>query len=139
MTSLCQNLEIGQRWAYWLREIYQHDAAKLIARDFDVSISTSTRWLGGTVPTVEYLTIAAKRWGWPFITFLYGKLPIPTEIELEARLLEAEKAAEKALQTIKDLKNEGLGSTGRGGVGNAVDRVGTTAAGLGSRPILRAS
>lgn len=135
MTTLCQNLEIGQRWAHWLRQEYPSDAAKLIARDFDVSISTSTRWIGGTVPTTEYLTIAAKRWGWRFVNFLYGKLPIPSEMEIEARLREAEVAVERALHTLKEIRNEGVDTAAGDRAGFSNGSSGSKPLGLGARPL----
>lgn len=112
MTTLPQKLEIGQRWAHWLHNAYPKDAAKLIARDFEVSISTSTRWLGGVIPTFEHFTVAAKRWGRPFIAFVFGKLPTMSEAEIMDRLSAAERSAEAALQQIKEIRNEAMVSGG---------------------------
>lgn len=117
MNNLCQKLEIGQRWAYWLHQAYPKDAAKLIARDFDVSISTSTRWLGGVVPTFDHFTLAAKRWGRPFLAFVFERLPKMSDDQVDDRLLEAEQAAARAFHLMQEIKNEklGFGSGNRGG------------------------
>jgi hypothetical protein len=48
-------LGVGPRTAAFLKETYARPRAKLIARDFDVSVGTAERWLSGEAPTVAHI------------------------------------------------------------------------------------
>ena len=64
-------LEMGQRVCFWLKSYYPRNAAKLIARDFRVSIATAKRWLAGALPTAEHLAAMGARFGKRFLAFVY--------------------------------------------------------------------
>ena len=62
---------LGPRVAQFLRSRYVNDRAKLLARDFNVSASTTQRWLDGTAPTTAHLEEMVARWGRPFVMAIF--------------------------------------------------------------------
>lgn len=62
---------IGPRTAAFLREIYPKDRAKLIARDFRVSVGTAERWLRGEAPTTAHVEQMVARFGAPYLRRLF--------------------------------------------------------------------
>ena len=61
----------GERVAVLLRTIYPAHRAKLIARDFEVSIPVAERWLAGRLPTAAHLATMAVLWGHRFIEVVF--------------------------------------------------------------------
>lgn len=59
-------LGVGPRIAAFLRERYPKHAAKLVARQFDVSQGTAERWLGGAAPTCTAHRGDVRALGHPF-------------------------------------------------------------------------
>lgn len=68
-----QSLGVGPRCAEWLKRRYPRNKGKLIARDFRVSENTAWRWLAGGAPTVAHLEEMHRRWGFPFIAFVFAE------------------------------------------------------------------
>ncbi len=62
---------VGARVAALLKAIYPRHRAKLIARDFGVSVPTAERWLAGHAPTVGHLGAMADRWSHRFIEVVF--------------------------------------------------------------------
>ena len=54
---------LGQRWAAALRKRYPQNAAKLIARDFEVAERTAKGWLADGAPFAPVLVRAARLFG----------------------------------------------------------------------------
>jgi hypothetical protein len=61
----------GERVAVLLRTIYPAHRAKLIARDFEVSIPVAERWLAGKLPTSRHLAVMAVLWSHRFIEVVF--------------------------------------------------------------------
>ena len=70
-------MEVGSRVAYWARQIYARDAAKLLARDFQCSPHTAKKWLLGEQPSNKHLNMMAQRWGKAFLAFIYEPIVGP--------------------------------------------------------------
>jgi hypothetical protein len=64
---------IGPRTAVFLRERYPRDRAKLIAGQFQVSVSTAQRWLDGTAPTTSQLEAMFALWGADFLRVVFAE------------------------------------------------------------------
>ena len=62
---------VGARVAELLRVSYPEHRAKLIARQFDVSVPTAERWLAGKLPTSRHLAAMAALWGHRFIEVVF--------------------------------------------------------------------
>lgn len=71
MTSQAIAAEMGQRVAYWLRQAYPRDGAKLAAQEFKASPHTTRRWLEGGLPESRHLQAMASKWGKRFVAFVY--------------------------------------------------------------------
>lgn len=55
---------LGRRWGDWLAEVYgRANMAKLIARDFDVSVRTAEVWLAGQAPYARHIVRALRLHG----------------------------------------------------------------------------
>jgi hypothetical protein len=85
----------GERCAYFLRLIYHDAKAKRIARDYDVSEPTARLWLAGKLPTSEHLTTMARRYGWRFIAFVFGQLPLDIRLDAHRDVLTAQLHAQE--------------------------------------------
>ena len=70
-------MEVGSRVAYWMRQVYMRDAAKLMARDFQCSPHTAKKWLLGEQPSNKHLNMMAQRWGKAFLAFIYEPIVGP--------------------------------------------------------------
>ena len=64
-------LMAGARVAELLRMSYPEHRAKLIARQFDVSVPTAERWLAGKLPTSRHLAVMAVLWSHRFIEVVF--------------------------------------------------------------------
>lgn len=62
---------IGPRVALFLRETYDQDRAKRIARQFRISVSSAQRWLDGHAPTTAHLEAMCALWGAPFVSAVF--------------------------------------------------------------------
>lgn len=64
---------VGPRVALFLRDLYPQDRAKLLARDFKISVSTAQRWLDGKAPTTAQLEEMVEKWGEPFLQLVFAE------------------------------------------------------------------
>lgn len=66
-------LGVGQRTSAYLKEYYPKNRAKLIARDFNVSVGTAERWLSGQAPTVAHIEQMAAVFGEGYIRCVFSE------------------------------------------------------------------
>jgi hypothetical protein len=66
--------EIGARRAAWLRDTAYvgNDKSKRMQADWDVSHATAERWLAGEMPGNAQLERELRRWGRPYVEFLFA-------------------------------------------------------------------
>lgn len=66
--------EIGARRAAWLRDTAYVGAhkAKRVQGDWDCSLATAERWLAGEMPGNAQLEREMRRWGRPYVEFLFA-------------------------------------------------------------------
>ena len=68
MTKDDITLLLGQRWADALKKKFgKRNAAKEIARFFDIEVRTARSWLAGSTPYIKYLWLAGQKLGSGFI------------------------------------------------------------------------
>jgi len=89
--------DIAERVAKWLRYAFPRNTAKEVARTFSVSPHTVTSWLKAEYPPENrHITTMIKRWGFPFLRYIYASLLPSTEdlaqelAELKRRLAQLE-------------------------------------------------
>lgn len=99
LSQTANNFDLGPRWQAWLRDqAYRGPhAAKRIAQDWNVSVSTAKLWLSGKRPSSEYLEEGRRRWGHVFWAFLSAPPGIERQLDaelhqLKRRLARLEKA-----------------------------------------------
>ncbi|WP_198384227.1 hypothetical protein [Roseomonas sp. KE2513] len=66
-------LGVGPRTAEFLRQRYPKSRAKLIARDFGVSIGTAERWLRGAAPTVAHIEQMTALFGEEYVRVVFAE------------------------------------------------------------------
>ena len=66
-------LGVGPRTADFLRQRYPKARAKLIARDFGVSVGTAERWLRGEAPTVAHIEQMTALFGEDYIRAVFAE------------------------------------------------------------------
>lgn len=85
--------QLGQRWAAALQKRYnQKNAAKAIAKDFDIEVRTAWAWLYGSTPYLKYVWLAAQRFGCDFLAeILTPNVEWEKMVNIDNTLLELEK------------------------------------------------
>ena len=87
MTAVDLSTAVGDRARQWLRQRYERDAAKRIARDFNVGQRTAETWLAGAKPADRHLWAMVARWGRPFLDWISMPALTPEEeASLDERL-----------------------------------------------------
>lgn len=101
---------IGPRVALFLRETYDQDRAKLLARQFRVSVSTAQRWLDGHAPTTAHLEAMCALWGASFVSAVFVEAfaardpHVAALVEARAKLMSDLKHPSDPLETARSLK-----------------------------------
>ena len=101
---------IGPRVALFLRNTYAQDRAKLIARQFSVSVTTSQRWLDGHAPTTAHLEAMCALWGASFVSAIFAEASAARDqhvtalLDARAKLLADLQHPSDPLETARRLK-----------------------------------
>lgn len=103
MTKKVCRFDVGARWASALKKRYLFAAAKRIAADFDVSVSTAKAWLAGQAPYAEYYCRAWELHGIGFIVDALSPGPMDRE-DIDRQFDECR----KAIKALRDYALKGL-------------------------------
>ena len=103
MTKKVESFDTGARWAAALRKRYMFAAAKRIAIDFDVSVSTAKSWLNGQAPYAAYYSRAWELHGIDFIIEALSPRPVEKD-DIERQFEECR----KAIHALRDYALKGL-------------------------------
>lgn len=91
MTKKVESFDTGARWAAALRKRYLFAAAKRIAMDFDVNVSTAKSWLNGQAPYAAYYSRAWELHGIDFIIEALSPRPVERN-DIDRKFEECRKA-----------------------------------------------
>lgn len=103
MTKKVESFDTGARWAAALRKRYMFAAAKRIAIDFDVNISTAKSWLNGQAPYAAYYSRAWELHGIDFIIEALSPRPVEKD-DIERQFEECR----KAIKALREFALKGL-------------------------------
>lgn len=103
MTKKVETFDTGARWAAALHKRYMFAAAKRIAVDFDVSVSTAKSWLNGQAPYAAYYSRAWELHGIDFIIEALSPRPVEKD-DIEHQFEECR----KAIRALRDYALKGL-------------------------------
>ena len=103
MTKKVESFDTGARWAAALRKRYMFAAAKRIAIDFDVNISTAKSWLNGQAPYAAYYSRAWELHGIDFIIEALSPCPVEQD-DIERQFEECR----KAIHALREFALKGL-------------------------------
>lgn len=105
---------IGPRVALFLRNTYAQDRAKLVARQFNVSVTTSQRWLDGHAPTTAHLEAMVALWGDALVRVVFAEAFAAQDrhatalLEARAKLLEVLRHPSDPLATARQTQQQGF-------------------------------
>lgn len=103
MTKKVCQFDVGARWASALKKRYLFAAAKRIAADFDVSVSTAKAWLAGQAPYAAYYCRAWELHGIGFIVDALSPDPMDRD-DIDRQFDECR----KAIRALRDYALKGL-------------------------------
>ncbi len=108
MTKDDITLQLGERWAQALKKYFgNRNAAKEIARTFDVEVRTARGWLDGSAPYIKYIYIAGQKIGAKFVAeFLTPNSLWSTYSDIDEALEKLEKEICQLRRQIETLKQE---------------------------------